>query len=105
MSERRVIDCEELWARQCRTPDGLRAVREWLRVNGIDPNDVPIRSELVIEDSAFGMVIRYEAYLRTAEGRPFVDPVDPDRAAVGGRTVLLQLAPPADWLTATGGER
>ncbi|WAZ20216.1 hypothetical protein STRCI_001317 [Streptomyces cinnabarinus] len=105
MSERRIIDCEALWARQFSTPDGMHAVLTWLHANGINPRDVPVSSELVIEDSAFGVVIRYEAYLRTAEGCPYVDPDDPDRAAMASRTALLLLAPLADWLTTTGGER
>lgn len=105
MGERRVIDCNELRERVCRTPDGLRAVEEWLRVNGIDPADVPVESELVIEDSAFGLVIRYTAYLRNADGAKYVDPDDPHFAASVDRTAVLQLAPPADWLTTSGGER
>lgn len=105
MSQRRVIDCEQLWKRLCGTPDGLRAVRAWLQANGIDPSDVPVESEVVVEDSAFGLVIRYEAYLKDANGMRYVDPDKPDRAASEFRTALLQLAPPAEWLTTSGGER
>lgn len=102
MTDRRIIDTEALWARTRQSPDMFRAVQQWLRVNGIEPRDVPVPSDLVIEDSAYGLVIRYEAYLRNAEGRPYVDPDDPDRAAMENRTVLLHIAPPADWLTSIG---
>lgn len=102
MSDRRVIDCELLWAHATRTPGLQRIVQRWCRLNGINPNEVPVPSEMAIEDTAYGLVIRYEAYLRNAEGRPYVDPDDPDRAAMENRTVLLHIAPPADWLTSIG---
>ena len=105
MSERLVIDCHQLYEREYRTPDGFRAVQTWLRVNSIDPNDVPTQSEMVIEDSAFGWVIRYKAYRRTPGGRLFPDPNDPDRLATEDRTALLVLPPPTDWVKTTGGER
>lgn len=105
MNKRLVIDCHQLREREFRTPDGMRAVQTWLRVNGIDPNAVPAWSEMVIEDSAFGMVIRYEAYRWNADGCPFADPDNPDLVATEDRTALLVLPPPTDWLTETGGER
>lgn len=105
MSQRLVIECHELWEKGVVLPAGLRTVQRWLRLNGIDPHDVPLHSELVIEDSAYGMVIRYQAYLTTPGGRRYVDPGDPDRAAVQARTALLQLPPPADWVTVVDGER
>lgn len=105
MKQRLVIDCHELWEKVVGLPAGLRTVQRWLRLNGIDPVDVPLHSEMVIEDSAYGVLIRYQAYLTTEDGRHYVDPEHPDRAAVEDRTALLRLAPPADWLTVTGGER
>jgi len=103
--ERLVIDCYSLYQRVYRTPDGMRTVQAWLRANGIDPDDVPVDSELVIEDSAFGMAIRYQAYRLNEDGRRYVDPDDPDRVATENRTALLQLPPPADWLAPAGGGR
>ncbi|WP_228916824.1 hypothetical protein [Streptomyces sp. DH20] len=103
--ERLVIDCYDLYQRVYRTPDGMRAVQAWMRANSINPDDVPVHSELAIEDSAFGMVIRYRALRRTPSGRLFPDPNDPDRLATQGRTTLLQLPPPADWVTPAGGDR
>ncbi|WP_225080468.1 MULTISPECIES: hypothetical protein [unclassified Streptomyces] len=102
MSERLVIDCHALYERMYRTADGMHAVQTWLRANGIDPKQVPVYSELVITDSAFGMVIRYEVHRTTPNGRLFPDPHHPDRLATQGRTALLRLPPPPDWPTATG---
>lgn len=105
MSERLVIDCHELWEKTVRHPDLLADVQAWLRTNGIDPNDLPVHSEMVIEDSAFGMVIRYTAYLRDDDGNKYLDPAEPDWPASQDRAAVLRVAPPADWLTPTGGER
>ncbi|HEY6116454.1 MAG TPA: hypothetical protein VI172_10885 [Candidatus Dormibacteraeota bacterium] len=105
MGERYVIDCHELWDKAIGQPDGLHAVQGWLHLNGIDPRDVPLDSEMVIEDSAFGMVIRYTAYLYDADGHRYVDPDAPDFAASQDRTAVLRVAPPAEWLTTQGGER
>lgn len=99
MSDRRVIDTEVLMAHVARTPGLLRIVHRWCRLNGIDPSHVPVPSDLVIEDCAYGRVIRYEAYLTTEDGRRYLDPADPSRVATARRTALLQLAPPADWLS------
>ncbi|MFF3848006.1 hypothetical protein [Streptomyces sp. NPDC002328] len=105
MSERLVIDCNELWERTVQQPGLLADVQAWLRANSIDASDVPVHSEMVIEDSAFGMVIRYTAYLRDEDGNKYLDPADPDWPASQDRTAVLRVAPPADWLTTTGGER
>ncbi|MEU8907012.1 hypothetical protein [Streptomyces mirabilis] len=104
MTDRRVIDCEALMELTYRTPGLLRIVQRWCRLNGINPNDVPVASEMVIEDSAYGLVIRYEAYLTTADGHRYVDPSDPDRAASKYRTALLHVAPPAWWTSTEDSE-
>ncbi|WP_426568133.1 hypothetical protein [Streptomyces canus] len=105
MSERLVIDCHELWEKVVGRPGGLQAVQVWLRLNGIDPNDVPLHSEMVIEDSAFGMVIRYTAYLTNEDGHRYVDPEAPEFAASQDRTAILRVAPQPQWLTTAGGDR
>ncbi|MFD7793582.1 hypothetical protein [Streptomyces sp. NPDC059759] len=102
MTDRRVIDCKALMEQAYGTPGLLRLVYQWCRSNGIEPRDVPVHSEMVIEDSAFGLVIRYEAYLTNEEGRRYVDPDHVDQAAMAARTAVLLVAPPNDWLT--GGE-
>jgi hypothetical protein len=105
VSERRVIDCQQLWEKTVGQPGGLRTVQRWLHLNGIDPEDVPLHSEMVIEDSAYGMVIRYTAYLTNEAGHRYVDPEAPEFAASEDRTAVLRVAPLAEWLTTTGGER
>ncbi|MGW6292451.1 hypothetical protein [Streptomyces sp. NPDC055058] len=106
MSTTMVIDCDDLRKRLYRTPDGMRAAQTWMRVNGIDPNVVPLHSQLLIEDSAFGPVIRYTAFRRNEAGRFYVDPDGEGEAACEDRTALLHLPPPADWLTTDrGGEQ
>ncbi|MFF3884090.1 hypothetical protein [Streptomyces sp. NPDC001914] len=97
MSERRVIDCEALWEAAERTPGLLDAVRQWCRQNGIDPSSVPVSSDMVIEDSAFGLVIRYDAFLFDENGRRYVDPENPGHPAMAERTVVLVIAPPYEW--------
>lgn len=105
VAKRHVIDCHELLDRVIGQPDGLRSVQRWLRLNGIEPRDVPLDSEMVIEDSAYGRVIRYTAYLHDDQGRKYVDPEDPDFAASEDRTAVLRVAPKPQWLTALGDER
>lgn len=99
MKERRVIDCAALMEQTYSTPGLLRIVQRWCRLNGISPNDVPVHSEMAVEDSAFGMVIRYDAYLTNEDGRRYVDPENPDHVAMAARTAVLQVAPPDEWLT------
>lgn len=103
MNERVVIDCYELWEKTVGQPGGLPEVQQWLRLNGIDPNDVPLHSEMVIEDSAYGMVIRYTAYRRNADGNVYVDPDCPEFPASEDRTAVLRVAPLAQWLSSAGG--
>lgn len=101
-----VIDCEALWEHVIVQLDGngMRSVHRWLRLHNIDPQDVPIDSDLVVEDSAFGLVIRYSALLRNADGYRYVDPEDPDRAAREQRAALLRALPDSAWPTAPGGD-
>ncbi|MFJ8153908.1 hypothetical protein [Streptomyces sp. NPDC094468] len=94
MSARRIIDTELLMAHAVRTPGLLRIVQRWCRLNSIEPTDVPVPSDMVIEDSAYGLIIRHEIYLLNADGRQYVDPDQPDRAAMTTRTALLRIAPP-----------
>lgn len=103
MSDRRVIDCELLWAQTRRTPGLLPIVQRWCRLNGINPSQVPVDSKMIIEDSAYGLVIRYDAYLTTEDGYRYVDPNNPDQAAVEPRTAVLAVAPPDAWLNLPDG--
>ena len=103
MNQRLVIDCHELWHKVVDQPGGLRAVHMWMRLHGIDPEDVPLDSEMVIEDTAYGLVIRYTAHLRNESGNKYVDPEAPEFAASEDRTAVLRAAPEPQWLTTTGG--
>ncbi|CAL9302994.1 hypothetical protein [Streptomyces sp. SudanB91_2054] len=105
MPDRITVDFAVLWGRIEREPRLLRAVQRWLRLNQIDPSDVPVRSSLVLEDSAFGPVIRYDAFATTDEGRRLIDAADGDRPVTRRRTALLWQEPPLEWLTFTGGDR
>ncbi|WP_432169101.1 hypothetical protein [Streptomyces sp. 1222.5] len=98
--KRLVIDCRDVLDRaMLGMPGGLRPVLRWLRLHGIDPADVPVDSEVVIEPTAFGPVIRYTAYLRNDEGFKYADPEDPDFAASEDRTALLCIEPDPEWLS------
>lgn len=104
--DRITLDLSALWDLLVREePGALRAVQRWLRLNRIDPNDVPVRSELVMEDSAFGPVIRYDAFLTTDEGHRFIEAAYGDRPATQRRTALLWQEPPLEWIVAAGGEQ
>ncbi|MFI7394049.1 hypothetical protein [Streptomyces tendae] len=105
MPDRITLDLAVLWGRIEREPRLLRAVQRWLRINQIDPSDVPVRSALVLEDSAFGPVIRYDSFVTTDEGRRLIDAAYGDRPATRRRTALLWQEPPLEWIVAAGGEQ
>ncbi|MFE9687985.1 hypothetical protein [Streptomyces sp. NPDC006285] len=73
----------------------VHAVAEWLRANGIDPQDVPIDSDITIGTEPFGGArhIRYSALLRNELGHLHHDPAT-GRAAVEARTALLVVEAP-----------
>lgn len=73
---------------------------EWLRANGIAPDDVPISAEISIEPFTLGgdRAIRYTAYLRNAEGHKYHDE-DIGDAAQEERITPLVTDPPAAWHT------
>jgi hypothetical protein len=78
------------------TPYGPReAVADWLRVNGIDPDDVLIEGPISIELETIGgdRCIRYAALLRNEQGYRYHDPAT-DQAAREERTARLKVDPP-----------
>lgn len=79
------------------TPYGPReAVAEWLAANGIDPNDVPLHSAIVIErDPLEGRSIRHTAMLRNAAGLLEHD-WRTDAPKAEQRTTPLKAEPPAE---------
>lgn len=71
------------------TPYGpIAAVAEWLRANGIDPDDVPIEGPITIEQGH----IHYTALLRNEDGHRYQDPGTGD-AAREERTAPLTVEP------------
>jgi hypothetical protein len=74
------------------------ALCAWLTANGIDPNDVPIHGDRVIEPGPDDTrMIRYESYIRDDNGSITVDESG-NGAAIETRRVPLVVEPPAWWV-------
>jgi len=97
VSEPVVIDCALLWAYSVSAPHAMREVQRWLRLHGINPSDVPTTSDLIVQDSPYGALIRYKAFARSPSGSIVPDPHDPDRVAVKDRTAILRAPIPGHW--------
>lgn len=69
---------------------------DWLTANHIDPHDVPVDGDLTTDTVDGQRVIRYEAMLRSADGRLVLDDRGED-AAIERRTVPLLVEPPGWW--------
>jgi len=67
------------------------AVAEWLTVNDIDPNDVPIEGPITIDQGH----IHYAVLLRNEDGHRYMDASTGD-AAREERTAPLTAEPPAN---------
>ncbi|MFF1685940.1 hypothetical protein [Streptomyces sp. NPDC058254] len=67
------------------------AVADWLRANGIHPDDVPFEGPITIEHGR----IRYAALLRNEAGHRYQDPAT-GTAAREERTAPLTVEPPAN---------
>jgi hypothetical protein len=76
----------------------LPELRNWLRANGIDPDDVPISEDIAIEPLTLGgdRAIRFTAYLRNADRCKYLDEATGD-AAREERIVPLVVDPPPQW--------
>ncbi|MEH0623467.1 hypothetical protein QBA57_39640 [Streptomyces scabiei] len=76
----------------------LPELRTWLQANGIDPCDVPVDEDIVIEPLTLGgdRAIRYTAHLRNADGRKYLDEATGE-AAQEKRVVPLVVDPPPQW--------
>ncbi|MDX3507370.1 hypothetical protein PV755_00275 [Streptomyces caniscabiei] len=83
----------------------------WLRANNINPDDVPIGEDIVIEWETYNVTahdsdapqtiegdraIRYTAYLRNADGFKYLDEATGEPAQEE-RTVPLVVDPPPQW--------
>lgn len=77
--------------------DGRRKeLCDWLTVNRIDPCDVPVHGDLTTDTVDGQLVIRYEAMLRSPDGRLMLDDRGED-VAIERRVVPLLVEPPAWW--------
>jgi hypothetical protein len=73
------------------------ALCKWLTANGIDPNAVPLHTNLSIDTVDGDLVIRYEEFVLTEDGRKQVDPEDPTSAWRRPATAPC-IQPPPSWL-------
>lgn len=75
-------------------------LKAWLRANCIDPADVTVGEQIVVEPLTLGgaRAIRHTVLLRNAEGRRYVDEATGD-AAQEERVVPLVVEPPPQWRT------
>lgn len=70
-------------------------VCDWLTTLDVDPNHVPITSDLYIETGAAGRELHYEAYVLNATGHRIPD--ERGNALVERRAVPLSVEPPEHW--------
>jgi hypothetical protein len=81
----RLISNPPLW--QLHHVEGrAEAVREWVRANGIDPNEVSVDHHVTVEYQPDGTVIRYTVFARNELGNKYV-------AADGAPAVEVCMAP------------
>lgn len=71
------------------TDEQRHELKQWLRSNGINPDDVPIHEPITIETADGQEHIHYVVYLRDETGHRYVDPDDPDQAAQEKRAMPL----------------
>lgn len=75
-----------------------RDLLAWLRINEVNPNDVPADASLLVEEDSDGAwMIRYSVLLRNAEGKRYLIPKT-FRLAEEGRVSPLLFDPPLKWL-------
>ncbi|MER5482954.1 hypothetical protein ABT024_07020 [Streptomyces sp. NPDC002812] len=70
-------------------------VADWLTALGVDPNHVPITSDLYIETGAAGRELHYEVYVLNSDGRRIPD--ERGHELVERRAVPLSVEPPEHW--------
>jgi hypothetical protein len=98
MTSRWLASSGETWKR---LPEIRREeLRNWLRMNGVDPYHVPVDSDVTVREISPGTwVIDYEAHVLTEDGRVQVSPTDPDDVYVQAKTTPLEINPPMYLLT------
>ncbi|MFI6251484.1 hypothetical protein [Streptomyces sp. NPDC051016] len=71
------------------------AITDWVRANGIEPDEVSVTHNLTIEDRPDGQVICCTAIARNENGRPYA--TADGEAAMEERVVPLVVEPPEGW--------
>lgn len=78
-----------------------RTVCTWLRMNDVDPNDIPLRTPILVEpdpDSGFGeWRIRFETFLRDSHGYRYIKS-GTEELATRPLTQRMAIDPPIEWL-------
>lgn len=77
-----------------------RTVCTWLRTNEIDPNDIPIRTPILLEPDLeeFGeWRIRYKVFLRNSSGHRYME-AGTEELATQDLWKRLEIDPPMQWL-------
>lgn len=105
MTDAQIISNPDTWPTIANDQQLRTELFDWLRANGIEPNDIPIDSTVTIEPGDCGSAvrhthfIRHTAYLRNEHGRHYLaDPDHPDKgAAREERTVPLIVPLPDTW--------
>lgn len=90
----RLISNAPLW--RLHVAEGrTNAIRDWAQANGLNPHEVPVEHDIVIEDLPAGPVIRCWVYARNELGNKYA--TADGSPAVEQRAVPLVVEPPKGW--------
>lgn len=100
-----VISNPDIWPTIADDQQRRTELFDWLRANGIEPNDIPIDSEVTVEPGDCGSavrhthVIRHAVYLRNEHGHHYLaDPDHPEKGAAREERALPLVVPlPDTW--------
>lgn len=92
---RRLISNKTLWPLHV-SQGRAEEIAAWIAANGVDPADASTNHDLIVEDMAGVLSIRFTAYLRAPDGCKYVDDLTGE-AAVEGRRVPLVVEVPEGW--------
>ena len=90
----RLISNAALWGMH-RAQGRADALCEWVRDNGLHPNEVAADYDIVIDDTPDGRMLRCHVFVRTDAGAKTVS--HDGGPHVEERTVPLVVEPPDDW--------
>lgn len=92
----RLISNKALWGVH-RSQGRTDALCEWVRANGLTPDDVSADDNITVEDTPDGRIIRCRVFVHADSGAKRVDPVRSGEALTEERTVPLVAEPPDGW--------